>query len=100
MSKQFLSIKVKCFHLFQIAEEANNEQLCNKIGGIFGDGVIDFSHTTLTPNILQTLGYVIAKCSKVHWKQLSLNHTNIGDTELQCFYIAIKLADGNACNNC
>ena len=95
LSRQLLLDKVKCFYLFHAAQEANNELLCNKIGDIFGDGVIDFSHTTLTPNNLQTLGYVIAKCSKAHWKRLSLHHANIGDTELQCFCNALKSADGN-----
>ena len=95
ISKQLLLDKVKCFHLFQVAQEANNEMLCSKIGELFDDDIIDFSHIALTPNNLHILGYVIAKCNKTYWRQLSLHHANIGDTEVQCFYNAIKLADSN-----
>jgi len=83
ISKEFISDKVKCLHLFQCFSEAENDEMSKYVGELLKDGKIDLSGQVLNAVNIHTLGLFLDRSSTKDWKLLNLNNCYLGTFEIE-----------------
>ena len=107
ISNKLIDNKVTCLHLFQSFSEAENDAMCQYVGYLLQDKMIDLSYQMLSPVNIHTLGLFLGRSTTKHWKLLNLSNCYIGDDgikQLLTFSInsknTVHIDDLNlSCNN-
>ena len=84
---KFLEDELKSVHLYRCFNEASgDDRVCRTIERKFSNGIIDFSHTTLSTNDIENIA-IFVTCSNIkQWKKLYLGACNIRDAGLRILH--------------
>ena len=87
INSKFLNDKLKCIHLYRCFNEASgDDRVCRTIQRKFSNGIIYFSHTTLSTNDIENISTFLTCCSIKQWKELNLEYCHIQDAELHIIH--------------
>ena len=84
---KFLHDQLKSIHLYRCFNEASgDDRVCRTIENNFSNGIINFSHTTLSTNDIENISIFLTCSSIKQWEMLKLGDCHIRDVGLRILH--------------